>query len=103
MCTSPILGPFHVKSAMGFTRTASWYESPGSSQRSIRLFILINTHHQPFHNDMGCEILALHIRNCAAQGGGTYVASAAAVYNALMKTNPQVVHTLAEHEWPVQV
>lgn len=57
----------------------------------------------PFHNDMGCEILALHIRNCAAQGGGTYVASAAAVYNALMKTNPQVVHTLAEHEWPVQV
>ncbi|KAI3325263.1 Clavaminate synthase-like protein [Xylariaceae sp. AK1471] len=57
----------------------------------------------PFHNDMGCEILAIHIRNCAAQGGGTYVASAAAVYNAMMKVNPWAVHTLAKHNWPVQV
>ncbi|KAI8951198.1 Clavaminate synthase-like protein [Xylaria longipes] len=57
----------------------------------------------PFHNDMGCEILAIHIRNCAAQGGGTYMASAAAVYNAMMKANPWAVHTLAKHNWPVQV
>ncbi|KAI0551117.1 Clavaminate synthase-like protein [Xylaria curta] len=57
----------------------------------------------PFHNDMGCEILAIHIRNCAAQGGGTYVASAAAVYNVMMKANPWAVHTLAKHNWPVQV
>ncbi|KAI0451765.1 Clavaminate synthase-like protein [Xylaria acuta] len=57
----------------------------------------------PFHNDMGCEILAIHIRNCAARGGGTYVASAAAVYNAMMKANSWAVHTLAKHNWPVQV
>ncbi|KAI1273855.1 hypothetical protein F5Y07DRAFT_411075 [Xylaria sp. FL0933] len=57
----------------------------------------------PFHNDMGCEILALQIRDCAAQGGGTYVASAAAVYNALMKSNPWAVHTLAKSNWPIQV
>ncbi|KAI1822750.1 hypothetical protein F4861DRAFT_540680 [Xylaria intraflava] len=57
----------------------------------------------PFHNDMGCDILAIHIRNCAAQGGGTYVASVPAVYNALMKANPQAVHDLSKHDWPVQV
>ncbi|KAI0438810.1 hypothetical protein F4803DRAFT_74647 [Xylaria telfairii] len=57
----------------------------------------------PFHNDMGCEVLALHVRDCAAQGGGTHVASAAAVYNAMMKANPWAVHTLAKHNWPVQV
>ncbi|KAI0117962.1 Clavaminate synthase-like protein [Nemania sp. FL0031] len=57
----------------------------------------------PFHNDMGCEILALHIRSCAARGGGTYIASAAAVYNAMMKTSPWAVHTLAKHNWPIQV
>ncbi|KAI0906616.1 hypothetical protein F4823DRAFT_565638 [Ustulina deusta] len=57
----------------------------------------------PFHNDMGCEILALQIRNCAAQGGQTYVASAAAIYNAMMKANPWAVHILAKHNWPIQV
>ncbi|GAW18361.1 hypothetical protein ANO14919_078360 [Xylariales sp. No.14919] len=57
----------------------------------------------PFHNDMGCEILAIQIRNCAAQGGGTYVASAAAVYNAMMKANPWALHILAKHNWPVRV
>ncbi|KAI1330182.1 hypothetical protein F5Y16DRAFT_396747 [Xylariaceae sp. FL0255] len=57
----------------------------------------------PFHSDMGCEILAIHIRSCAAQGGGIFVASSAAVYNALMNANPWAVHTLAKHNWPVQV
>ncbi|KAI0403357.1 Clavaminate synthase-like protein [Xylaria palmicola] len=57
----------------------------------------------PFHTDMGCEILAIHIRSCAARGGGTYVASAAAVYNAMMKASPWAVHTLAKHNWPIQV
>ncbi|KAI0859417.1 Clavaminate synthase-like protein [Xylaria cubensis] len=57
----------------------------------------------PFHNDMGCEILAIHIRDCAAQGGGTYVASVAAVYNVMMKANPWAIHTLTKHNWPVQV
>ncbi|KAI2643736.1 Clavaminate synthase-like protein [Xylaria nigripes] len=57
----------------------------------------------PFHTDMGCDILAIHIRNCAAEGGGTYVASVPAVYNAMMKANPRAVHDLAKHNWPVQV
>ncbi|KAI1312905.1 Clavaminate synthase-like protein [Xylaria venustula] len=57
----------------------------------------------PFHTDMGCEILAIQIRNCAAHGGGTYVASAAAVYNAMMETGSWAVHTLAKHNWPIRV
>ncbi|KAI1437406.1 hypothetical protein GGR50DRAFT_70423 [Xylaria sp. CBS 124048] len=57
----------------------------------------------PFHNDMGCDILAMHILNCAAQGGGTYVASVPRVYNALMKDNPQAAHDLAKHDWPIQI
>ncbi|KAI0392827.1 Clavaminate synthase-like protein [Xylariaceae sp. FL0594] len=57
----------------------------------------------PFHNDMGSDILAIHVRSCAARGGGTFVSSAAAIYNAMMKTNPWAVHTLAKHNWPIQV
>lgn len=102
MCTSPVLGRPRVKGVMGFTQTAAWYRI-FRCPHDIVFDNYADVHEQPFHNDMGCEILAIHVRDCAAQGGGTYVASAAAVYNAMMKANPWVVHTLAKHNWPVQV
>ncbi|CAJ2510527.1 Uu.00g133360.m01.CDS01 [Anthostomella pinea] len=57
----------------------------------------------PFHNDMGCDILAMHVRQRAATGGDSYVASCGAVYNDLMTTNAWAVHTLTEANWPIQV
>ncbi|KAI1204572.1 Clavaminate synthase-like protein [Annulohypoxylon truncatum] len=56
----------------------------------------------PFHNDMGCEVLAIQVRDRAEAGGHTCVASMTAIYNALMQSNPWVLHTLARHDWPIQ-
>lgn len=91
-----------MKGAMESTQIVASY---GSSRYpyDVGFGVYADVRQQPFHNDMGCEILAIHIRECAAQGGGTYVASAAAIYNAMMKANPWAVHTLAKHNWPVQV
>ncbi|KAI2607811.1 Clavaminate synthase-like protein [Hypoxylon sp. NC1633] len=61
-----------------------------------------NTPSQPFHNDMGCEILSMQIREQAIVGGRTCVASIAAIYNDLMQSNPWVLHALAKHNWPIQ-
>ncbi|KAF2973255.1 hypothetical protein GQX73_g261 [Xylaria multiplex] len=79
------------------------YESPSWKVPREKRHGIHTNNSLPFHNDMGCEILALNIRNCAAQGGGMYVASAAAIYNALMKDNPWALHELAKHNWPVRV
>ncbi|KAI8957034.1 Clavaminate synthase-like protein [Daldinia sp. FL1419] len=56
----------------------------------------------PFHNDMGCEILAIQVRDRADEGGHTCVASMAAIYNDLVQTKPWVLHVLARHDWPIQ-
>ncbi|KAI1407688.1 Clavaminate synthase-like protein [Hypoxylon sp. FL1857] len=56
----------------------------------------------PFHNDMGCEILSIQVRDRAEAGGYTCVASMAAIYNDLVQSNPRVLHTLARHNWPIQ-
>ncbi|OTA76857.1 hypothetical protein M434DRAFT_383246 [Hypoxylon sp. CO27-5] len=56
----------------------------------------------PFHNDMGCEILSIQVRDRAEAGGYTCVASMAAIYNDLLQSNPRVLHTLAKHNWPIQ-
>ncbi|KAL7624809.1 hypothetical protein AAE478_004023 [Parahypoxylon ruwenzoriense] len=56
----------------------------------------------PFHNDMGCEILSIQVRDRANTGGHTCVASAAAIYNELMQSNPQALHVLAQRNWPIQ-
>ncbi|KAI0536171.1 Clavaminate synthase-like protein [Xylaria digitata] len=79
------------------------YESPSWKVPREKRHGIHTNNSLPFHNDMGCEILALNIRNCAARGGGIYVASAAAIYNALMKANPWAVHELVKHNWPVRV
>ncbi|KAK2608124.1 hypothetical protein N8I77_006757 [Diaporthe amygdali] len=56
----------------------------------------------PFHTDMGCEILVLQYRRIAAEGGATSLASAAAIYNDLLK-QPEILKTLEAAEWPVQL
>ncbi|ORY71330.1 uncharacterized protein BCR38DRAFT_331655 [Pseudomassariella vexata] len=56
----------------------------------------------PFHSDMGCDILSLHVRQCAETGGRTCVASSADIYNHLAQTNPLAVHALARPDWPIQ-
>ncbi|KAH8204727.1 hypothetical protein TruAng_001061 [Truncatella angustata] len=58
---------------------------------------------QPFHNDMGTEILALQVRETAEIGGRTCVAPIRVIYNHLREHNPLVLHTLAKHDWPVRV
>ncbi|KAI1817234.1 Clavaminate synthase-like protein [Poronia punctata] len=91
-----------VQSSQGAMLTHVYESSSWTVPREDRHGIHTNNS-LPFHNDMGCDILAIHIRNCAAQGGNTYVASAGAVYNSMMKANPWAVHTLAKHNWPIQV
>ncbi|KAI2470805.1 Clavaminate synthase-like protein [Annulohypoxylon bovei var. microspora] len=56
----------------------------------------------PFHNDMGCEVLAIQVRDRAEAGGHTCVASMTAIYNDLQQSNPWVLHALARHDWPIQ-
>lgn len=56
----------------------------------------------PFHNDMGCEILTLLYRQLAASGGVTSLASAAAIYDDLLK-QPDILQTLTAADWPVQL
>ncbi|KAI1774469.1 Clavaminate synthase-like protein [Hypoxylon cercidicola] len=56
----------------------------------------------PFHNDMGCEILAMQVRDRADTGGHTCVASITTIYNDLLQSNPWALHVLAEHSWPIQ-
>jgi hypothetical protein len=58
------------------------------------------TYHQPFHNDTVCDVLALVTRNCSAVGGRSIIASAWTVYNELAATRPDLLHTLAQPDWP---
>ncbi|KAI1499550.1 hypothetical protein F5X99DRAFT_419801 [Biscogniauxia marginata] len=57
----------------------------------------------PFHNDMGCEILSMHVRDCAATGGHTNVVSAGAIYNEMIKNDSWAVNVLAQSNWPIRV
>lgn len=51
---------------------------------------------------MGCEILTLLYRQVAASGGATSLASAATIYNELLK-QPEVLKTLKKADWSVQL
>ncbi|KAI1445037.1 Clavaminate synthase-like protein [Annulohypoxylon stygium] len=56
----------------------------------------------PFHNDMGCEVLGIQVRDRAEAGGHTCVASMVDIYNDLLQSNPWVVNALSRHDWPIQ-
>lgn len=51
---------------------------------------------------MGCEVLTLLYRQVAAQGGATSLASAAAIYDDLLK-QPEILETLKAANWPIQL
>ncbi|MEM7405432.1 MAG: TauD/TfdA family dioxygenase [Pseudomonadota bacterium] len=48
---------------------------------------------QPWHNDGG-DLFMLLCRQVSTSGGGSYVASAHTVFNALLERNPELVETL---------
>ncbi|OIW29432.1 Clavaminate synthase-like protein [Coniochaeta ligniaria NRRL 30616] len=57
----------------------------------------------PFHSDMGADILALQVRQCAKEGGDTYVASAGKIVCELLARRPDIIETLTRADWPIQV
>lgn len=59
-----------------------------------------------FHSDrFSGDILALHVRNDGGKGmgGGQYVASFWKIYNELLVTEPEVLDTMAEADWPFEL
>ncbi|KAH6603169.1 hypothetical protein Trco_007944 [Trichoderma cornu-damae] len=57
----------------------------------------------PYHNDMGCDILALQVRHCAEKGGCTYLSSVSTAFNELLSEAPSMAEALLTPDWPVQI
>lgn len=55
---------------------------------------------QPFHTDTVADTVCLYTQSLAASGGASVVASAWTVYNELAATRPDLLHLLAEPNWP---
>ncbi|KAL2016171.1 hypothetical protein VTK56DRAFT_4111 [Thermocarpiscus australiensis] len=73
------------------------YETSSSSSQLTQLGF------QAWHCDMGTEILALHIRSLAESGGNTFVASSWTIYKELVASYPEVLETLCDPSWPIQI
>jgi hypothetical protein len=59
-----------------------------------------------FHSDrFSGDVLALHVRNDGGVGigGGQYVASFWRIYNELLRTEPEVLETMMEADWPFEL
>ena len=60
-----------------------------------------------FHSDrFAGDVLALHVRNdggATTAGGAQYVASFWRIYNELLHTDPAVLETMAEANWPFEL
>ncbi|KAG6354744.1 hypothetical protein INS49_003825 [Diaporthe citri] len=81
----------HITDAKG------WQDVPPEKRHGIHTNSAL-----PFHTDMGCEVLTLLYRQVAAHGGATSLASAAAIYDDLLK-QPKILETLQAANWPVQL
>ncbi|KAJ1328879.1 TauD/TfdA family dioxygenase [Microdochium nivale] len=57
----------------------------------------------PFHTDMGCSILAMHVRSRASSGGELCLVSSEAIRGDLQESDPELLTTLKTADWPVQV
>lgn len=53
---------------------------------------------QPFHTDLG-DVLCLYVLSTPHDGGESYVASAAKVYNEIAATRPDLIQTMADSSW----
>lgn len=58
---------------------------------------------KPFHSDMGCDVLALQVRDSADKGGSTYLSSVWTIFNDLLTRDLEAVKTLLTPDWPVQM
>jgi hypothetical protein len=58
-----------------------------------------------FHSDrFSGDILALHVRDDGgAEGGEQFVTSFWNIYNELLDTDPMVLETLSEANWPFEL
>ncbi|TFA99817.1 hypothetical protein CCMA1212_008265 [Trichoderma ghanense] len=57
----------------------------------------------PYHNDMGCDVLALQVRDMAEKGGYTYLSSVTTAFNELLSEAPWAAKALLTPDWPVQI
>ncbi|KAI0115734.1 hypothetical protein GGR51DRAFT_360692 [Nemania sp. FL0031] len=55
---------------------------------------------KPFHTDTVTDCLCLFTQSLAATGGCSILASSWKVYNELAATRPDLIHVLAERDWP---
>lgn len=55
---------------------------------------------KPFHNDTVTDTLALITQECSAEGGRSIISSAWTVYNELAATRPDILHVMAQNDWP---
>lgn len=56
-----------------------------------------------WHTDMSVDILALHVRALAEQGGATFLASSWTIYQELEATRPDIINILSQPTWPLQL
>ncbi|KAK7928359.1 Clavaminate synthase-like protein [Apiospora marii] len=55
---------------------------------------------KPFHTDTVTDCLGLYTYNLPEAGGRSILASAWTVYNELAATRPDLIHVLAQEDWP---
>lgn len=55
---------------------------------------------QPFHTDLVCDVISTLTKSCSASGGAPVLASAWKVYNEIAATRPDLIHVLAQPDWP---
>ncbi|KAL1842569.1 hypothetical protein VTJ49DRAFT_4852 [Mycothermus thermophilus] len=58
------------------------------------------TTNMPYHTDLVCDVVATLTKSCGASGGTPALASVFTVYNELAATRPDLIHVLAEPNWP---
>jgi len=55
---------------------------------------------KPFHTDTVTDCLCLFARGLSARGGSSVLASGWQVYNDIAATRPDLIHVLAQPDWP---
>jgi hypothetical protein len=90
--------PGHVRDATKET-VPTWAKDIGLAGSKI-------TAAMDFHSDrFSGDVLALHVRNDGGigSGGEQYFASFWRIYNELLETDPEVLETMAEADWPFEL
>ncbi|KAL4965150.1 TauD/TfdA family dioxygenase [Aspergillus stella-maris] len=67
----------------------------GDQQRDVQY-----TEDKPFHTDTVTDCLCLFTKSLSEKGGRSILASAWTVYNEIAATRPDIIHVMAESNWP---